>query len=76
LERLFTEQIGLSPVKYRRIAQFDKAFQQLNRDHFESLTDIALTNNYADQSHFTRSFKEFTNMTPSEYLNIGKSINF
>ena len=73
-QRLFADQIGLSPVKYRRIVQFDKAFQQLNRSKFNNLTDIALSNKYADQSHFIRSFKEFTNLTPSEYLNIGKSI--
>lgn len=73
-QRLFADQIGVTPIKYRRIVQFDKAFQQLNRNKFESLTDVALSNNYTDQSHFIRSFKEFTNLTPSEYLNIGKSI--
>jgi AraC-like DNA-binding protein len=74
-QRLFADQIGLSPIKYRRIVQFDKAFQQLNRNRFSNLTDVALTNSYADQSHFIRSFKEFTNMTPSEYLNMGKFID-
>ena len=56
-QRPFADQIGLSPVKYRRIVQFDKAFQQLNRSNFKSLTDIALNNEYADQSHFIRAFK-------------------
>jgi len=74
-QRLFADQIGLSPIKYRRIVQFDKAFQQLNRNNFSSLTELALDNNYADQSHFIRAFKEFTHMTPSAYLNMGKSID-
>jgi AraC-like DNA-binding protein len=69
-QRLFADQIGLSPVKYRRIVQFDKAFQQLNRNNFKSLTDIAMNTEYADQSHFIRAFKEYTDMTPSEYLNL------
>lgn len=73
-QRLFADQIGLPPVKYRRVVQFDKAFQQLNRNNFNSLTDIALNNDFADQSHFTRTFKEFTNMTPSDYLNLGSAI--
>lgn len=73
-QRLFADQIGLTPVKYRRVVQFDKAFQQLNRNDFNSLTDIALINDYADQSHFIRTFKEFTNMKPSHYLNLGRAI--
>lgn len=73
-QRLFKDQIGLTPIKYRRIVQFDRAFQQLNRNNFSSLTDLALTNDYADQSHFIRTFREFTNMTPNDYLNLGKAI--
>lgn len=74
LQRLFADQIGLTPVKFRRIVQFDRAFQQLNRNNLSSLTDVALTHDYADQSHFIRAFKEFTNMTPSDYLNLGKIV--
>jgi AraC-like DNA-binding protein len=38
---------------------------------FNNLTDIAYDNGFADQSHFIRSFKEFTQITPNDYLRSG-----
>jgi AraC-like DNA-binding protein len=70
LERKFQREVGLSPNLYRRIFRFNNAFQQLNRGLFTNLTDLAFSNNYSDQSHFVRTFKEFTNFTPTEYLQI------
>lgn len=73
LQRMFVNNIGISPNQYRRIVQFDSAFQQLNRGQFELLSDIAFNNDFSDQSHFIRSFKEFTHMTPKQYLSLGQS---
>lgn len=70
-ERLFENKIGISPNLYRRIAQFNSAFQQINTRRFSTLTDVAFENGYADQSHFNRAFKEFTHITPKEYLKFG-----
>ena len=70
-QRMFEKQIGISANLYRRIRQFNSAFQQLNNRNFHKLSDIAFRNGYADQSHYIRSFKEFTNLTPNEYLNFG-----
>jgi AraC-like DNA-binding protein len=72
-QRMFEQKVGVSPNQYKRIAQFNSAFQQLNQGQFKKLTDVALNNDYADQSHFIRTFKEFTNMTPKEYLNLGNN---
>lgn len=68
-QRLFEKSIGIVPTQFRRISQFNSAFQQLNRGQFRLLTDVAFQNGYADQSHFIRTFKEFTGFTPTEYLN-------
>jgi AraC-like DNA-binding protein len=70
-QRNFEKNIGLSPNLYRRICQFNSAFWQLNERRFDKLSDIALQNGYADQSHYIRAFKEFTNLTPKDYLNLG-----
>lgn len=70
-QRLFQKNVGISPNQYRRVCQFNAAFQQLNGRKFRSLTDIAFGHGYADQSHFIRAFKEFTNITPTDYLNYG-----
>lgn len=69
-QRLFEKNVGVSPNQFRRINQFNKAFQQLNSRQFKSLSDIAFDNGYADQSHYIKVFKEFTQITPTDYLRI------
>jgi AraC-like DNA-binding protein len=71
--RTFEKNIGIAPNLYRRICQFNAAFQQLNDRGYKKLSDIAFQHGYADQSHYIRSFKEFTTITPKEYLNFGSS---
>jgi AraC-like DNA-binding protein len=70
-QRLFIKSIGIAPNLYRRICQFNAAFQQLNNRRFAKLSDIAFDHGYADQSHYIRVFKEFTGVTPNEYLHYG-----
>jgi AraC-like DNA-binding protein len=67
-QRLFESHVGISPKLFSRICQFHAAFQQLNVNRPGRLIDIAYTTGYADESHFIRSFKEFTNCSPKEYL--------
>lgn len=74
LQRLFEEHVGVSPRMYKRICQFHAAFQQLNNHRFSKLSDIAYQYGFSDQSHFTRVFKEFTGLTPTGYLNLGKKL--
>ncbi|MEO5891901.1 MAG: helix-turn-helix domain-containing protein [Ferruginibacter sp.] len=70
-QRKFEKNIGIAPNLYRRICQFNAAFQQLNNRHYQKLSGIAFQNGHADQSHYVRSFKEFTNLLPTDYLNFG-----
>lgn len=70
-QRIFERNVGVSPNQFRRICQFNNAFQQLNRERTKSLTDITFRNHYADQSHFIRTFREFTNVTPTDFLSRG-----
>jgi len=67
-QRMFEKNIGISPNLFRRVCQFNSAFEQLNKKKFINLSDIAYHNGYADQSHYIRAFKEFTNITPKDYL--------
>lgn len=70
-QRIFKKYVGVTANEYRRICQHYFAFSQLKGGHFEKLTDVAYTNGYFDQSHYIRSFKEFTKTTPNEYLQSG-----
>nr|WP_294945993.1 AraC family transcriptional regulator [uncultured Mucilaginibacter sp.] len=73
-QRMFEKHIGVSPNVFRRINQFNKAFQQLNGSNLPDLSFISHHHGYADQSHFIRAFKEFTNLTPTDYLRIRPKI--
>jgi AraC-like DNA-binding protein len=70
-QRMFEKNIGVSPNTYRRICQFNSSFTDLNFGNYNNLSDIAFNHGYADQSHYIRAFKEFTQLNPSEYLNYG-----
>ncbi|MBS1601748.1 MAG: AraC family transcriptional regulator [Bacteroidetes bacterium] len=73
LERLFMTHTGITPVLYIRITRFQAALGLLRRDgagraRLRSLTDIAHSLGYFDQSHFIRDFKLFSGVTPGVYL--------
>lgn len=70
-QRLFKKYVGISLAAYRKICQYYVAFTHLKSGRFEKLSDIAYKNGYFDQSHFIRTFKGFSHITPKEYLQSG-----
>jgi len=68
LERLFLTHIGITPILYARICRFQTSVALLRQGRFRSLTDIAHSLDYFDQSHFIRDFKQFSGVNPGIYL--------
>jgi AraC-like DNA-binding protein len=66
-ERRFKQSIGISAKLFARICQFQDSLNQLRKNDYQKLSDVAYENNYADQSHFIRSFKEFSGVSPFDY---------
>ena len=66
LNRLFTEKLGRSTMRYYRELRLDKA-QSLLRNSPLSLTEIALATGFASSSHFSRAYSERYGRSPSSY---------
>lgn len=73
-QRMFKKYVGVTPNEYRQICRFQLSFAQLKAQRFDTLTDIAYDNGFADQSHFIRTFREFTQITPNNYLKSGLKV--
>lgn len=66
-ERHFAREIGLTPKQFARIIQFSFSLNHLSQENYHSLTELSYQQGFADQSHFTRTFKHFTGQTPKEF---------
>lgn len=67
-ERRFENSIGISPRLFTRVCRFQSALAQLHSYDYAKLSDVAYENGFSDQSHFIRTFKEFTGVTPKIYV--------
>lgn len=68
LERHFKKQIGISPKQLSKVIRLQATLQMLLNQKTERLTDLAYENEYFDQNHFIKDFKEFVGITPKEFL--------
>jgi len=66
LATTFRRHLGCSVGEYLRRRRVEAARARLE-DPEPSLTEIAIDVGFADQSHFTRTFKRLTGMTPGQY---------
>jgi AraC-like DNA-binding protein len=67
LARKFSTAIGLSPKQLAKTIRIQTALKALLNNEQTSLTDLAYQNEYFDQAHFIKEFKEFTGLTPKEF---------
>ncbi len=72
LERKFSSAIGLSPKQLSKTIRLQATFKMLLKKNFTSLTALAYENEYYDQAHFIKDFKELTGFTPKEFY--GKNL--
>jgi AraC-like DNA-binding protein len=67
LERKFSSAIGLSPKQLSKTIRLQATLKMLLNKKFTSLTALAYENEYYDQAHFIKDFKELTGLTPKEF---------
>lgn len=71
----FRSEVGLAPKAYCRVARFRNVIATVEGREDVDWSDIALSCGYFDQPHFAHDFKEFSGVTPSEYLRARVSAN-
>ncbi len=67
LERKFSSAIGLSPKQLSKTIRLQASLKMMLNKKFTSLTALAYENEYYDQAHFIKDFKELTGFTPKEF---------
>lgn len=64
-EKRFRKVVGTSAKKFASIVRFNKILDNLNES--KTLTEICYENNFFDQAHFIKDFKQFTGDTPENF---------
>lgn len=65
MERLFLEEVGVSPKLYSRIVRLNAVLATLDASERPSAVDFALEAGYFDQAHLLRDFRSLVGRTPS-----------
>jgi len=64
-EKRFRKIVGTTPKKFASIIRFNAVLDNLN--HTKSPIEICYENNFFDQAHFIKDFKQFTGDTPENF---------
>ena len=64
-EKRFRKLVGTTPKKFASIVRFNCVLGDLT--NIKSLTDICYENNFFDQAHFIKDFKQYTGDTPETF---------
>lgn len=64
-EKRFRKVVGTTAKKFSSIVRFNTVLDSLNKT--KSLTEICYENNFFDQAHFIKDFKQFTGDTPENF---------
>ena len=64
-EKRFRKVVGTSPKKFASIVRFNAVLNNLNNT--KSLAQLCYENNFFDQAHFIKDFKQFTGDTPDNF---------
>jgi AraC-like DNA-binding protein len=67
-ERRFSEEVGLPPKLYTRIARFYAALEAKRNAPMRRWTEVAHDLGYFDQMHMVRDFEGFTGESPTTFM--------
>lgn len=65
--RLFKEETGINFIEYVNKLRIDKAKELLNSDGNMSIKEICMEVGFSDPNYFSRQFKKYAGISPTEY---------
>jgi AraC-like DNA-binding protein len=65
---LFRSAVGMTPKLFDRVQRFQRALRQIATTGKHDWPALALTCGYCDQSHLIRDFRQFTGISPTDYV--------
>ena len=67
---LFRNEVGLRPKQFHRLYRFRSVIGAVQGKTQVDWTDIGLSAGYFDQAHLIHDFREFSDLTPAQYLKL------
>lgn len=64
-EKRFRKTVGTTAKKFASIVRFNSMLDSIHQ--VKSMSEICYENNFFDQAHFTKEFKQFTGYTPANF---------
>jgi AraC-like DNA-binding protein len=66
----FRSHVGVTPKRVARIYRFARLIVSVDARRPVDWAELAHVSGYFDQAHFSKEFKDFTGLTPTEYLTL------
>ena len=73
LHHIFTEKLGITPIKYRNQIRIERAAKDL-RSTSLPIEEISSNHGFNSTTYFRETFKEYSGLTPTEYRRIARKI--
>ncbi|CAL2106518.1 AraC-like DNA-binding protein [Tenacibaculum sp. 190524A02b] len=64
----FKNTFHIAPNEYVRLKQVNHAIIKLKTNKYKNLTNLGLDCGFYDQSHFIRTFKKYSGLTPKQFM--------
>jgi AraC-like DNA-binding protein len=68
--QIFRDEVGITPKLFCRVERFQQVIRKVASQTSVDWADVALSCGYFDQSHFNHDFREFSGLSPTEYLEL------
>jgi AraC-like DNA-binding protein len=67
---IFWSQVGLTSKRFHRLYRFRRVVETVHNQTGVDWPEVGLSLGYFDQAHLIHDFREFSGLTPTEYLGL------